>query len=689
MLKNPKDWGLEIYAMDSTNLLVVDKTPETAERINSLLRNSGIKIHVIHASKSAEVKQSLDRDRPLVVIYVKPESKAASLEEIYQLTHEHGVSLALYSALDNPAELIGSLSQAPCLVIHSENETQLTSAISRLLAGHEQGKAQGQQKDRLQELEHRFDLLLDSARDAIAYIHEGLHVYANRAYLEALHMQSTEEVNGLSLLEMMKTEQGNLKAILRKLSKGEFPAEALLVIVSRPDGTEFEANLTFSAAKFNGEECIQMLVHKTDATAELQAELDRLRITDPLTRMGNRRAFVDKLDAQLEAPHTAESVSAVLYLEPDGLGELVAELDVASMDAFTIDQAQVLRDTLSENDFPARISDHGFAVLTCQQNMEAVEGLAENILKAFRSHLAEIGERSISLTCSIGIATLGRLARNSTEVLAGARKAQSEAGNKGNQAIVFRPQLTAVSSFQDDRQWVDRIKYALANDDMYAVQQPIVDLDGEGEQLVENLVYLRDEGGNLTPDKFMAIADRNDLAGSIDRQLIPGLFKSFAESSERQIITISANSVLDYSFPGWLMSQMKEYCVEGNKLIIQVSATTAQTNLKPVQRLIQELKESGCLLSISAFDDDRRCSQLLEHLDASYLKLQTGLTENLTANTANQETIRSIVELAEKHDITVIADEVADTPSLAILWQCGIKLIAGSFLKESSQVVGQ
>jgi EAL domain-containing protein (putative c-di-GMP-specific phosphodiesterase class I) len=137
------------------------------------------------------------------------------------------------------------------------------------------------------------------------------------------------------------------------------------------------------------------------------------------------------------------------------------------------------------------------------------------------------------------------------------------------------------------------------------------------------------------------------------------------------------------------MSQMKEYCVEGNKLIIQVSATTAQSNLKPVQRLIQELKESGCLLSISAFDDDRRCSQLLEHLDASYLKLQTGLTENLTANTANQETIRSIVELAEKHDITVIADEVADTPSLAILWQCGIKLIAGSFLKENSQVVGQ
>ncbi|HET6565440.1 MAG TPA: EAL domain-containing protein [Xanthomonadales bacterium] len=675
--------------MDSTNLIVVDKTAENADRINSLLRNSGIKVHIIQAGKSAEVKQYLDHESPLALIYIRPDQASASLEEIHQLSHQYGVPLALYSDLDDADSLIESLRKAACLVIHSENEKLLTDCVSHLLARHEQGKAHGQQRDRLEELEHRFDLLLDSARDAIAYIHEGLHVYANRAYLDALHLQSTDEVSGLSLLEMMKPEKGDLKSILRKLSNGDFPPEALQVSVSRPDGSEFEAGLMFSAAKFNGEECIQMLVHKLDATTELQAELDRLRITDPVTRFGNRRAFVDKLDSRLEEPHTAENVSAVIYLEPDGLEELLSELDVAALDELTADQARVLRSCLGENDFPARISDHGFAVLTCKRNMEEVEAYAEGLLKAFRAHLSEIGERSISLTCSIGIATLGRLARNSTEVLAGARKAQTEAAANGNQAIVFRPQLTAVSSFQDDRQWVDRIKYALSNDDLYAVHQPIVDLDGEGEHLVENLVYLRDEAGNLAPEKFMAIADRNDLAGTIDRQLIPELLKHFAESPERQIVSISANSVLDYSFPGWLLNQMESACVEGKKLIVQVSATTAQANLKPVQRLMQELAPMGCLLSISSFNGDRRCSQLLEHLDASYLKLSSSLTESLVGNTGNQEVIRGIVELAERHQVTVIADEVADTSSLAILWQCGIKLIAGAFLKESSQVVAQ
>lgn len=673
--------------MDSTNLIVVDKNAETADSINSLLRNSGIKIHVIHTCKFAEVKQTLEHDRPLVLIYINPDPNTASLEEIYQLSQDYSVPLALYSDLEQPRILIDSLKQAPCLVIYSENEKLLVDCIKQLLIKHEQGKSHGQQRDRLQELEHRYDLLLDSARDAITYIHEGLHVYANRAYLEALHLQHPDEISGLSLLEMMKVEKGNFKTILKNLSKGEFPAESLQVSVMRPDGSEFEAGLMFSAAKFNGEECIQMLVHKMDATAELQAELDRMQITDALTRLGNRRAFINQLDLRLEQPHTAESVSAVIYLEPDGLNELITELEHASMDALIQDQAQLLSSCLGNEDFPARISDHGFAVLTCKRNMEDIEAFAESILKAFRSQLFELGERSISLTCSIGIATMGRLARSSVEVLAGARKAQTEASVNGNQAIVFRPQLTAVSSFQDDRQWIERIKYAMSNDDLYAVHQPIVDLDGEGEHLIENLVYLRDEADNLSPDQFMVIAERNDLAGTIDRQLIPGLLKNFAENTERQIISLSANSIIDYSFPGWLINQMEGACVEGKKLIVQVSAGTAQTNLKPVQRLMQELQPLGCLLSISAFNGDRRCSQLLEHLDVAYIKLHPTLTESLTGNTSNQETIRSIVELAETHKVTVIADEVADTSSLAILWQCGIKLIAGAFLKENSQMV--
>jgi EAL domain-containing protein (putative c-di-GMP-specific phosphodiesterase class I) len=61
----------------------------------------------------------------------------------------------------------------------------------------------------------------------------------------------------------------------------------------------------------------------------------------------------------------------------------------------------------------------------------------------------------------------------------------------------------------------------------------------------------------------------------------------------------------------------------------------------------------------------------------------------LTANARNQEAVRKVVEAAEAHGVAVIADEVTDTSSLAVLWQCGVKLIAGAFLRESTQVLAQ
>ena len=134
---------------------------------------------------------------------------------------------------------------------------------------------------------------------------------------------------------------------------------------------------------------------------------------------------------------------------------------------------------------------------------------------------------------------------------------------------------------------------------------------------------------------------------------------------------------------------MKAACVEGDKIILQIAASAAHTNLRPAQRLMKELKPLGCHLAVSQFDPERRSRQLLEHLDISFIKIAPTLTHDLTANTKHQEAVRKIVEAAEPHGVLVIADEVADTSSLAVLWQCGVKLIAGAFLRESSQVLAQ
>ena len=674
--------------MQSVNLLVTDRSPEAAEHINSLLRNSGIKIHVFHAQTIAEIKRVLDQDSPVLIIYADAESAEAPLEEVASLAAAFSVPVALYTRMEDPERLLELLRKTACFVINAEREDLLTDAVNRLVTASRDERNHAARQQRLEELEHRYDLLLDSSRDAIAYIHEGLHVYANRAYLEAVRVNDEAELAAFSLLEMFDAGETNLKNLLKGFAKGTFPGDPLDVVVTRPDGTEFEASLLFSPAQYDGEDCTQMMMQRKDAANELAAELERLRFTDPLTQLHNRKSFVDVLEDWIKGGQ-GEGTAAVLYLEPDGFEDLHEALTVEAADAFIADLAGVIRHCLEEHDVAARINEHGFAVLAKRTTLAQLEELAEKILLAYRSHIVELDERSLTVSCSIGLSSVGRLVVNSSEIIAGARKAQAEAAERGDQLVVYRPQLTAVNAGGGDNQWLGRIRQALQNEKFYSVQQSIIDLDGDGDQIFENITFMRSESGDHGPAEYQAAADGNDLAGSIDRQIIPGLLKNAVESEQRQIINLSSNTVLDYAFPGWFAEQLQASCVEGDRIILQVTAQTALGHLRPTQRLIKELSPLGCRLAVSQFDAERRTCQLLEHLDVSYVKLQPELTDDLTANAKHQESVQAVVEAAEKHGVAVVADEVTDTSCLAVLWQCGVKLITGTFVKESTQVLAQ
>ena len=675
--------------MDSVNILVIDRTPESSEQINSLLRNSGIPVHVLHVQSLVEAKRTLEDIPAILTLYCDPEPVEAGLEEISNLCSELSIPCAIYSDLDNTERLVELLKQASCIVIDAGNPDRLVSTVSALADTHATLRSSQNQKAQLDELEQRYDLLLESARDAIAYIHEGLHVYANSAYLASLRLSAVDDLAGISLLEVMKLPEGNFKSVLRDLSAGKFPGEDVEVEVNRPDGSTFNATLNFSSATFDGEECIQMMLQESDQASELAAELERMRVSDPLTQLANRNAFTAQVDRLLNNENINKHTAAVLYMEPDGLESAQAEIGLPVVDACVMELANVVREYLEEGDVAGRITDQGIAVLASRKNKEQVEAFAKAVMLAFKNVIVETQGKSFSTSCSVGVVTLGKLVNDAQTVISEARTALNEAAEKGDELNLYRPQLSAVALAEDEDLWLRRIRYALKNEDFHPVQQSIVDLDGEGEHLLENKVCLRAEEGDFGPEDYSGVAEKHDLAGTIDRNVIPAILRSISDSNEEQVINLSSSTVADAGFPAWLSDHLKMYAVDTQKLVIQIPADTAQANLKPTQRLMRELGPKGARLSISLFGPERRNHQLLDHLDAQYIKLQTSLTTELASDSNAQEAIRAIVEIANTKGASVIADEITDTSNLAVLWQCGVKLIAGTFLKETSQVVGQ
>lgn len=676
--------------MDSAFLLVIDQSPDQAQLFNSFLRNAGIAVRVVNASTIKELKDIAKQHSPFLMVVGSDLPGSVKINQILQAAEQNSIPVVLQVSPDKTDTVADSIATHPVMVINSEENDQLMQVVKQHISGGSSAREFENLQQKLDELQHRYDLLLDSARDSIAYIHEGLHVYANRTYLEQLQVGSLEEIEGLSLLELMTTEEGtDLKKLLRQMNKDVFPEDTLAVTINTPGGKSIEADLTFSPARFNNEQCIQMMVREQDANLVLQDEIKRMRKIDQLTQMCNRQTFTSSLSAYVNDENSKDSKAAVLYIEPDGMGELQQELGMESIDAYVLDLANFIRSCMEDNDVTARFSDYGFAALIKRSNKSDLEDTANSIIENYASHIIDLGDQTMSAACSIGMTTLGALSKDAEEVISQARKAHKQAAKKGNSLVNYKPALTTVSSGNSERDWVERIRHALNNHDFYTVQQSIVDLEGESEGLFENRTFMREEDGDIQATEFMLAAERNELGGTIDRHVIPQLMTAIAGTGDKHIIMLSNNSVVDFSFATWFKRTLQETEVEGSQLILQISAITAESNLKPTGRTIDELREMGCGVVLSEFDNDRRTIQLLEHLSVNLIKLRPGLAQGLASNTANQEIIRAVVKAIEQYDIIVVADEVTDAADLAVLWQCGVKLVTGDFLNEAPQVVGQ
>jgi diguanylate cyclase (GGDEF)-like protein len=667
---------------DSNRLLVIDHSPEGAEEINSLLRNSGIIVRAIFAKTNGEAEKQIKSEAPFLIIYNAGAAKSVAVTKILQLADNYQITAGVRFSPSDPDILLEALNFYSCFAINEDENDHLIKLVSNLLLRSSSKLEFDGLQTRLDELQSRNELLLESSRESIAYIHEGFHAYANRAYLQLLQVESFQNIESVSLLEIMSSEDVDLKKLLRNLNNGEFPENATKVLITNPAANSFEVDLIFSAARYDGEDCIQMMVRQVDSNAALKNELVRLRQTDPVTNLANRKTFNEIVGKKIGDRANEDKTTAVVYLMADGAQDLRSSLGVSGWDAVMVEFSLVIKASIEEIDTAARFDDNGFALLLIRGSNSSLQSVVESTLSKLQKDVTEIDGIDLSVTFSAGIAMLGSLESSANEAIDHARIAHAQAAEEGNCARYYKPKLAAIEPDEQDQQWIERILYALDNHELYSVQQSIVSLEGDAEGLFESKTYLREEGIDLDAAEFIPIAERNDLGSRIDRHVLKGLMTAIAGTGDRHIINLSANSLEDFSFSSWLMHKLEELNVEGSQLILQLLSSSVEANLKHSKRLIEELKPSGCSFSLSSFSDRKKTMELLNHLDIALVKLRPDLIVDLANSSTHQAIVRTVVGAAGAKQIGVIAGDIQDAADLAVLWQCGVKLVSGDFLNE-------
>ena len=668
-------------------ILFVTDALENAEQIISQLRNSGIAVRPARAANEAEFVAALDSLGPDLVL-AEPSARDLPLAEVTRLIGASARDIALLALLQNlDADALAQAFRAGARAVALANAAdQMRTAVLQEFEALGTRRSVRRLEAALRESNRRCDALLDSSRDPIAYVHEGMHVRANQAYLDMLGFESFDEIEGQTLLDLVADDADDFRGLLKRLARGEPPPARLDLRLKRADGSVFDALLEFSQATFEGEPCLQIIARRQVVDETLLEQLHR----DPVTQLYNRSHFIDLLGAAVTEAGNSRNDQAVLLLEPDHFANIVERIGISNVDALLRGMVERIQGVLGPNDVAARFSDHGFALLLRGRPHESVQVLCTALVQAVGGGIIDLGNHSLAVTISIGGSLMGEKNANTAAVLDQAgnmlRNAQGEGGNR---FALYDPAAQERANAEKDRRWHNLLRDALAHGRFVLFHQQIIALNGSEGSLSELLLRLDGAQGLVLPGIFMPVAARHGLLPAIDRWVLREAIRLLGSPGFSQqcfFVKVSTPSILDEKLADWIGEKLRESGVPGQRLIIELQENEVITNLKPAQRFSQQMRALDCRLALERFGVGLNAFQLLDHVDADFLKIDRSFVNDLARNADNQRRVREIAQQAQAHGKQTVAEWVEDVNSVSLLFGAGISYVQGNFQHEPERL---
>jgi two-component system cell cycle response regulator len=146
--------------------------------------------------------------------------------------------------------------------------------------------------------------------------------------------------------------------------------------------------------------------------------LEALATTDPLTRVLNRRALLDRLNAEVDRARRFESSLTLLLLDVDHFKQINDTAGHLAGDSVLRQLGALLEETVRKVDIVARYGGEEFVCILPETQTDGAAVFAERIRERIEAQAFDVSvEQPVHLTVSIGLATFPGARVNSTEDL--------------------------------------------------------------------------------------------------------------------------------------------------------------------------------------------------------------------------------------------------------------------------------
>lgn len=419
--------------------------------------------------------------------------------------------------------------------------------------------------------------------------------------------------------------------------------------------------------------------------AAANRELARLALHDTLTRLPNRVLLEDRLEQALNKASREGSSFALMFMDLDGFKTVNDAWGHEVGDKLLVAATGRLEQQLTGQYTLARIGGDEFVLLTEVSAPEDAAALAKSLVHAIDKPFT-IDPYDVMVTLSVGIALYPEDGKNERELMFNADAAMYHTKHMGRNGYhFFQPSMNTLA--QSQLQLLNDLWLALERQEFRLFYQPKFKAPSGPVTGFEALLrWQHPHQGILTPDVFLPLAEKTGLIVPLGNWVVDEACRQLSEWRKQGHIdwTVAVNlSTLQFEQPNLvqtIIDALNQHAVPPQKLILEVTETTAMSNPDESVRVLTALTEAGVQASIDDFGTGYSSLLYLKRLPASELKIDRAFIRQLGKEGNDASIVSAIVALAATLNLKVVAEGVETEEQQAFLTELGCDTLQGYLL---------
>ncbi|HEU0235132.1 MAG TPA: EAL domain-containing protein [Candidatus Limnocylindrales bacterium] len=429
---------------------------------------------------------------------------------------------------------------------------------------------------------------------------------------------------------------------------------------------------------------VEGLASERDELREMygRARLDSLR--DPLTGLGNHRAFQEELARQIEQARRHPSPLALLIVDVDDLKKANDERGHEAGDELLIGFGRIARAVLRRADRAFRVGGDEFAILLPQSDIETGLVVGRRMLAS----ALEGGDPSQPVSpfsVSIGVSAFPVPSVEGTHLYRHADAALYWCKRHGRTAVVAYDAGRHGSALEERaiEELSADVGKTIARRALRAVYQPIFSLETGAPIGYEGLVRPGDDSPFQNASSLFAAAEAADRIVELDMVCLQVVADGTAhlEDGVYLSVNLSPRTVESDLFrTAELAAIFRRRGIEPHQIVLELTEREEVEDLEQLRSNVDACRRAGFRIAADDVGAGNAGLRLLSEVPFDMLKVDLSLVQGGVLNDPSYAVLRALQELATQRRASIVAEGVETAEQLAVIRDIGFGAAQGYLL---------